>query len=186
MSVLPHHHLGTFLTILRNPPFRVTSATFLHFTTLSTLLFYLLDRPPHIHSKCHDCRRSAHSCASPLLPRHQLFPPHALLLSSDPHQSSPPRLHALHHSRPSFAHKVAHRHQPFCPLQDRPSSPRSHLSPAGAGAFGQVRTVTYGSEYQPSQRIRKRRHGFLARNKTRNGRKTLMRRRFRGKAKLSH
>ncbi|SPO25179.1 related to 50S ribosomal protein L34 [Ustilago trichophora] len=50
----------------------------------------------------------------------------------------------------------------------------------------QVRCVTYGSEYQPSQRIRKRRHGFLARIKTRNGRKTIMRRKFRGKAKLSH
>ncbi|SNX83631.1 related to 50S ribosomal protein L34 [Melanopsichium pennsylvanicum] len=50
----------------------------------------------------------------------------------------------------------------------------------------QVRTVTYGSEYQPSQRIRKRRHGFLSRIKTKNGRKTIMRRKFRGKAKLSH
>ncbi|SPO32155.1 related to 50S ribosomal protein L34 [Ustilago trichophora] len=55
-------------------------------------------------------------------------------------------------------------------------------SPSGQ----QVRCVTYGSEYQPSQRIRKRRHGFLARIKTRNGRKTIMRRKFRGKAKLSH
>ncbi|GAK64149.1 uncharacterized protein PAN0_004d2358 [Moesziomyces antarcticus] len=59
-------------------------------------------------------------------------------------------------------------------------------APAPVATLGQMRTVTYGSEYQPSQRIRKRRHGFLARNKTRNGRKTLMRRKFRGKAKLSH
>ncbi|CDS00415.1 related to 50S ribosomal protein L34 [Sporisorium scitamineum] len=50
----------------------------------------------------------------------------------------------------------------------------------------QTRSASYGSEYQPSQRIRKRRHGFLARIKTKNGRKTIMRRRFRGKAKLSH
>ncbi|KAF6767428.1 Ribosomal protein L34 [Kalmanozyma brasiliensis GHG001] len=55
-----------------------------------------------------------------------------------------------------------------------------------APALGQTRSVTYGSEYQPSQRIRKRRHGFLVRNRTKNGRKTIMRRRFRGKAKLSH
>ncbi|TKY87729.1 hypothetical protein EX895_003310 [Sporisorium graminicola] len=65
-----------------------------------------------------------------------------------------------------------------------PSSSPSGVSTAALGQ--QTRSVTYGSEYQPSQRIRKRRHGFLARNKTKNGRKTIMRRRFRGKAKLSH
>ncbi|PWZ01649.1 hypothetical protein BCV70DRAFT_199088 [Testicularia cyperi] len=67
-----------------------------------------------------------------------------------------------------------------------PMSASVSASATGFGATGQIRCVTYGSEYQPSQRIRKRRHGFLARNKTKNGRKTLMRRRFRGKAKLSH
>lgn len=66
-------------------------------------------------------------------------------------------------------------------LSSRPESP----TPATT-ALGQTRSVTYGSEYQPSQRIRKRRHGFLVRNRTKNGRKTIMRRRFRGKAKLSH
>ncbi|SAM63853.1 related to 50S ribosomal protein L34 [Ustilago bromivora] len=87
-----------------------------------------------------------------------------------------------------------------CPLLRRPqltsllfgsTSTSSVLSPlasnANVGTVGeQVRTVTYGSEYQPSQRIRKRRHGFLARIKTKNGKKTITRRRFRGKAKLSH
>ncbi|CBQ70963.1 related to 50S ribosomal protein L34 [Sporisorium reilianum SRZ2] len=57
---------------------------------------------------------------------------------------------------------------------------------AAVAVAQQTRSVSYGSEYQPSQRIRKRRHGFLARIKTKNGRKTIMRRRFRGKAKLSH
>ncbi|KAJ1034975.1 hypothetical protein NDA18_000580 [Ustilago nuda] len=87
-----------------------------------------------------------------------------------------------------------------CPLLRRPqftsllfggTSTSSVLSPlasnANVGTVGeQVRRVTYGSEYQPSQRIRKRRHGFLARIKTKNGKKTITRRRFRGKAKLSH
>ncbi|KAG0227505.1 hypothetical protein BGW42_007393 [Actinomortierella wolfii] len=50
----------------------------------------------------------------------------------------------------------------------------------------QVRFVTYGREYQPSQRVRKRRHGFLARLKSRGGRKVLQRRMEKGRKSLSH
>ena len=50
----------------------------------------------------------------------------------------------------------------------------------------QSRSVTYGSEYQPSQRIRKRRHGFLARRRSRTGRRILVRRRMKGRRFLSH
>lgn len=50
----------------------------------------------------------------------------------------------------------------------------------------QVRSVTYGAEYQPSQRVRKRRHGFLARRRSRGGRKVLIRRRMKGRRYLSH
>lgn len=78
-----------------------------------------------------------------------------------------------------------------------PSSPilsmtRPMLWNANVGArpsqipLGGVRFTTYGSEYQPSQRKRKRKHGFLARLKSRTGKKILIRRRAKGKTAISH
>ncbi|KIJ59120.1 hypothetical protein HYDPIDRAFT_62887, partial [Hydnomerulius pinastri MD-312] len=48
------------------------------------------------------------------------------------------------------------------------------------------RFASRGTEYQPSQRARKRKHGFLARKKTADGRKVLLRRRVKGRLFLSH
>ncbi|KAI5983974.1 ribosomal protein L34-domain-containing protein [Pisolithus albus] len=49
-----------------------------------------------------------------------------------------------------------------------------------------LRFASRGTEYQPSQRRRKRKHGFLTRKKTADGRKILQRRLAKGRKALSH
>ena len=61
---------------------------------------------------------------------------------------------------------------------------------AGYGAFSpmriSVRFVTYGREYQPNTLKRKRSFGFLARLKSKTGRKILLRRMLKGRKYLTH
>lgn len=61
--------------------------------------------------------------------------------------------------------------------------PKISVHPALAGI--QVRNGPRDT-YDPSHRVRKRRHGFLSRLRTRNGRKLLKRRRAKGRTSLSH
>ncbi len=50
----------------------------------------------------------------------------------------------------------------------------------------QARFTVRGNYYQPSQRKRKRKHGFLARLRSEGGRKILKRRQIRGRKNMSH
>ena len=65
-------------------------------------------------------------------------------------------------------------------------SPMLPISIITSSLQQQVRTKTYGNEYQPSQRVRKRRHGFLARRRCKSGRRVLARRLLKGRLFLSH
>jgi large subunit ribosomal protein L34 len=55
----------------------------------------------------------------------------------------------------------------------------------GFGLAGQTRGVKFGTEYQPSVLKRKRKHGFLVRMATPDGRKVILRRIMKGRKYLS-
>lgn len=71
-------------------------------------------------------------------------------------------------------------------------SPSRTIAPAAAvsaAAHAFSTSATLGAPrdtYNPSHRVRKRRHGFLSRVKTRKGRAILTRRRLKGRQSLSH
>lgn len=76
------------------------------------------------------------------------------------------------------------------PLQSRATTLPGQISPTLPSASPypsalQVRTAKRDT-FNPHHRIRKRRHGYLSRIRTRNGRRTLLRRRMKGRLTLSH
>lgn len=64
--------------------------------------------------------------------------------------------------------------------------PRTTIPLPCLGSMIQTRNAQRGAEYQPSQRKRKRKHGFLARKRSLGGRKILIRRLAKGRKYLSH
>ncbi|KAJ7675045.1 ribosomal protein L34-domain-containing protein [Mycena rosella] len=99
-----------------------------------------------------------------------------------------PRLPSLIGPRPCIAATVLQNtplrlsRPQFLPLfAPRVSAPSPVLA-----SLQQLRYAKMGHEYQPSQRVRKRRHGFLARKRSAGGRKILIRRRAKGRKYLTH
>ncbi|KAJ4306408.1 hypothetical protein N0V88_001209 [Collariella sp. IMI 366227] len=65
----------------------------------------------------------------------------------------------------------------------KPAAARHHDTPGFCGRSDPVRSARHNGN--ASRLVQKRRHGFLSRVKTQTGRKTLMRRRAKGRKRLS-
>ena len=71
-------------------------------------------------------------------------------------------------------------------LRTRINTPLNSVVSLPTPTLQTVRHRTGGATYQPSQRKRKRTHGFLTRKKTKDGQDILRRRRLKGRRFLSH
>jgi large subunit ribosomal protein L34 len=101
-----------------------------------------------------------------------------------PSQPTAPSLLAFRaHLSPAF---IKHPFYTRGPVPSSSSPILSAISLHNPGQLEQVRHAKRGTEYQPSQRKRKRKHGFLARRRSVTGRKILVRRRAKGRRDLSH
>jgi len=105
-----------------------------------------------------------------------------------------------YHKQDKHAHNIPSR--PLSILSQLPSRPTATPSSTAVRAiaadipttpFVQLPSLTLlqvrGAKrdtYDPSHRVRKRRHGFLSRLRSKNGRNTLKRRKLRGRNTLSH
>lgn len=107
--------------------------------------------------------------------------------SSSPPQppltTTPPRPLSLLTLPPTRPTLLSRPTQPT--LEDTPTSSLRPLSQPSLSSLLQVRGAKRDT-FNPSHRVRKRRHGFLARLRSRTGRMVLMRRKLKGRNTLSH
>ncbi|KAF5322433.1 hypothetical protein D9619_001839 [Psilocybe cf. subviscida] len=96
------------------------------------------------------------------------------------HTAQPARPSLL---RPNTSPLIAASASPLAQLLAAPAAALASPSPLYQLA---VRFAARGTEYQPSQRKRKRKHGFLARKRSVGGRNILRRRMAKGRKYLSH
>ncbi|PCH43692.1 hypothetical protein WOLCODRAFT_103999 [Wolfiporia cocos MD-104 SS10] len=101
-----------------------------------------------------------------------------------------PRAAAATSSAPAFS-TLLHRSTPSASRTSRANGPLLLLAGLAARSpilsmVMQARHRSRGTEYQPSQRKRKRKHGFLARKRSLGGQKILLRRRAKGRRFLTH
>ncbi|KAJ1659530.1 hypothetical protein IWQ61_001406 [Dispira simplex] len=88
-------------------------------------------------------------------------------------------------THPFSVHQSSHGLTPVS--DDRVASPiLSSLWSNWLSVGFQARFRCFGNEYQPSNFVRKRRHGFLSRVRTKSGRRILSRRRLKGRRNMSH
>lgn len=104
------------------------------------------------------------------------------------HSNLPNRLFSTHSShRPQFPLCISS--YPYPTISPQPTASSLDILPKISAHPSLVSLqVRYGprNTFNPSHRVRKRRHGFLSRLRTRTGRMTLKRRRMKGRSTLSH
>ncbi|KAF4555325.1 putative ribosomal protein L34 [Elsinoe fawcettii] len=103
-----------------------------------------------------------------------------------PSQSRPLTLSTI--VRPALPRPRLETSTSTSPILSSLSSRQGATSTAPSGPSASLLLVRGAKRdtYDPSHRVRKRRHGFLARLRSRTGRKTINRRRTRGRRDVSH
>lgn len=147
----------------------------------------LADFEPHIQAIIMPrLPRSLVSGLSSAVKKSQAAPKPTPFLTSPslPSQPTAPSLLALRaHLRPSL---IPHPFLSRSPSAQLLPCMQSQVLLQALPHLEQVRHAKRGMEYQPSQRKRKRKHGFLARKRSVTGRKILVRRLLKGRRDLTH
>ncbi|RMY89212.1 hypothetical protein D0864_06483 [Hortaea werneckii] len=128
---------------------------------------------------CLRCMRSAFAPSEPVTNALKQASRATSQKFTQPQQQRPLSILSNVPSRPTLRARV-----PAPVKEDTPTSSLRPLSQPSLPTL-QVRGAKR-TTFKPSHRVRKRRHGFLARLRTRTGRRVLLRRKLKGRNTLSH